>query len=165
MSFNEISFEHIIHIIHSFVNSIKTYFLRIPSWICGKKNSLSVTARVIKILQIGKRMDARTKSFRIFSFIVSGTFRSLLRSYEFQVRVSAVSARFCGKDEIAIGWGRILPSYMNDWIPRWMKGEGAIYGLTRCGNYSILVKGKSGSARSVYIIRAVLSFLATTSRQ
>lgn len=137
---------------------------------CGKKNSFTISkvaTRVIKILQIGKRIDARTKSFRIFSFIVSGTFRSLLQSYELRVWVSAAFARFCGKDEIAIECGEdttLIHERLDSEIDEG-RGEGARYGPPRCGNDSILVKSKSGSARSVYIIRAVLSFLATTSRQ
>lgn len=142
-------------------------FFLILSWICNKKNPL-VKQCVVK--KFGKKMDGSgmiSKSFRIFSFIVSGTFRSLLWSYEFGVRVSAAFARFCGKDEIAIGCGEdttLIHERLHPEIDEG-RGEGVRYGPPRRGNDSILVKGKSGSARSVYIIRAVLSFLATTSWQ
>lgn len=77
-------------------------------------------------------MDARTKSFRIFSFIVSGTFRSLLWSYELRVRVSAASARFCGKDEIAIGCEEDTTLIHERLDPEIDEGRGEVQGMVRC---------------------------------
>ena len=100
-----------------------------------KNSPGKIGTRAIKISQTRKRergerkrVDTSTKSFRIFSFLVSGTFGSLLQvtSSEFEFPPPPRDSARKMKLRWSVVW--VLPPYMSDGIRKWMKDEARVRG-------------------------------------